>query len=91
MPGFSRARADDISPGELDIDNFRFLSKKDERPKIAKRKPGKRVLRDSPFKKTTPTMEKSGDSPVSTNSGFKRQLTSGSRSTIGRSSGRGIL
>jgi hypothetical protein len=66
----------DVKVGKLDSDNP-FL-KADKDAGGPKRKSGKRVIRDSPFKKSA-TIKGDDASPVSKNSGFKRQLTTGTR------------
>lgn len=68
----------DTKVGKLDADDYAFLKKDKDKPP-PKRKAGKKVIRDSPFKKQNTTEEKS--SPVSKSSGFKRQLTTGTRNS----------
>lgn len=64
--------------GKLDASDYAFLNK-DKDAGAPKRKTGKKIIRDSPFKKSTTITDDGNDSPISKQSGFKRQLTSGSR------------
>lgn len=64
-----------IKVGKLDSDNPFLKADKDSQG--PKRKSGKRVIRDSPFKKSATIMDDA--SPVTKGSGFKRQLTTGTR------------
>ena len=76
-PDKAKPKKEEIVAAKQTDEDFDFL-KKDTKEKLPKRKAGKRVIRESPFKKQQ-TNVGNGDSPVSTNSGFKRQLTTGSR------------
>jgi hypothetical protein len=66
---------EDVKVGKLDSNNpFLKADKNDGGPK---KRSGKRVIRESPFKKSgTKDLDAS---PVSKSSGFKRQLTTGAR------------
>ena len=74
-----KKEAEKIKPGKLDGDDYAFLKKKEDIP-LPKRKTGKKVVRESPFKKSQSNVKDSG-SPVSKSSGFKRQLTTGTRNS----------
>lgn len=66
-----------VKVGKLNAADNAFL-KKDKDTDGPKRKTGRRVVRDSPFKKSE-TIKDDDKSPVSKNSGFKRQLTTGQK------------
>jgi hypothetical protein len=67
-----------VKVGKLNAEDNAFL-RKDNENDGPKRKTGRRVVRDSPFKKSE-TIKDDEKSPVSKNSGFKRQLTTGQKS-----------
>ena len=75
-----KPKKEEVKVGKLNAADNAFL-RKDKDDGGPKKKPGKRVIRDSPFKKSTTHTGDKDDvkSPVSKNSGFKRQLTTGTR------------
>ena len=78
VSGFTDKKAtvkEEIKVSKLDKSNPFLKNDAAEKPK---RKAGKRVVRESPFKKTTTMTDQELKSP-SKDSGFKRQLTTGNK------------